>query len=470
MPKLNGFIGPAYQVQSTNIECQRTVNLYPQLDETGVGKNIAALLSTPGLELFTNIGTVARGFYTTSESNRVFAVENTNLWELFADGSKTNRGTLSTSAGFVGMADNGLQMMLVDGPNGYQFDLSTNALTVVPDFPGGSTVTYQDSYFIFNQPGTQKFWITEQNGTSVDPLDFSEADGAPDDLLLALSDHRTLWLAGPKSIEVWYNSGAELFPFARDQSGFIPHGIVSAQSMFKAFNTLAWIGQDDQGRGIASMAVGYQPQRISTSAIEQAFARYPTLSDCVGWSYQQDGHTFGVWNFPSGNATWVYDFNAQLWHERAYTGVTGLERARPEMHTLGFGYHLVTDYQNGNIYKLTPDALNDNGTVITKMRVSPYVSDELKNLIISKIQFDIQTGTAGATQAEPQAMLEWSDDGGHTWSNQHFSGLGAIGENLKRVIFRRLGKTRQRVFRLTITDDVPVALIDAFIEVEECLS
>jgi hypothetical protein len=64
-------------------------------------------------------------------------------------------------------------------------------------------------------------------------------------------------------------------------------------------------------------------------------------------------------------------------------------------------------------------------------------------------------------------MLDWSDDGGHTWSNQYFQGLGKIGETAKRVIWRRLGRTRERLFRLTVTDDVPLALIDAFVDVEE---
>jgi hypothetical protein len=477
LPKLNGFIGPAYTVQSTNINAQRCINLYPQLDESGTGKNVASLLNRPGLTPLLNIGSVARGSYLTVETGRQFFVENVNFWEAFADGTKTLRGTLTSSAGFVGMADNGLQIMLVDGPGGYSYDLTTNVLTQIPDFPGGATVTYQDGYFIFNQPNTQKFWITELNGTSVDPLDFSSADGAPDDLLLALSDHRSLWLAGPSSIEVWYNSGDELFPFARDQSGFIPHGIVSAQCMFKADNTLAWVGQDDQGKGMIWRAVGYQPQRISTYAIEQEIAKYPTLADCVGFSYQQDGHTFGVWNFPSGNKTWVYDFSTQLWSEWAYTGTFGLERARPEMHTRAFGKHVVTDYSNGNVYVLDPTALNDNGTVITKLRAAPYVSDELKNLFIAFLQIDMETGNTTIEEGgvEPVAMLDWSDDGGHTWSNSYmsglgFAGIGLIGQYSKRVIWRRLGRTRQRIFRVTITDDIKVAMIDAFIRVEEGIS
>jgi hypothetical protein len=467
--KLNGFIGPSYTLQSPDIECQRTLNLYPQIDESGVGKNVAALLSTPGLVVKWNLAATPRALFCTANAGRLFAVVNTKLVEMFANGTTVDRGTiLSSGVGRVGIMDNNANLlMLVDGPNGYQYDLGTNVLTVVADFPGGETVAYQDSYFIFNVPNTQTFYITGQNTTTVDPLDFSSAEGAPDILLNVISDHRNLWLFGSRSIEVWFDSGAELFPFARIEGAFIPHGLAAQYSPVKAENTLCWLGRDDQGKDVFWRASGYTPQRISTHAVEQAIQRYGKTSDCTGFSYQQDGHSFAVWNFPTGNATWVYDFATNLWHERAYTGDFALERGRPELYAFAFDQHVVSDYASGKVYAMTPTALDDDGRVITKIRSAPYLSDELKNLFVSQVTIDIQTGTAAADQPEPTCMLQWSDDGGQTWSNEHWRGLGLTGQARKRVIWRRLGHTRQRIFRWTMTDRIPVALVDAFIEVVE---
>lgn len=203
--------------------------------------------------------------------------------------------------------------------------------------------------------------------------------------------------------------------------------------------------------------------------MEQTIARYPTISDATSFGYQQDGHPFYVLNFPSGNATWVYDVSAQLWHERAYTGANGfLQRHRADTHTSAFGMHLVGDYQNGNIYQLDPLTYSDNGTPISRIRTSPYVSKGLKNLFISQFQLSIGTGLQlDGNSPVPQCMLQWSDDGGASWSNEYWVSLGKIGANLTRAIWRRLGKTRERVFRVKITDAVPVSLIDALIEVEE---
>ena len=64
----------------------------------------------------------------------------------------------------------------------------------------------------------------------------------------------------------------------------------------------------------------------------------------------------------------------------------------------------------------------------------------------------------------PQVMLRWSDDGGHTWSNEHWASMGKIGEYGKRVIWRRLGMTtklRDRVYEISGTDQVKIAIMGA---------
>ena len=61
-------------------------------------------------------------------------------------------------------------------------------------------------------------------------------------------------------------------------------------------------------------------------------------------------------------------------------------------------------------------------------------------------------------------MLRWSDDGGHTWSNEHWVGIGKIGEYGRRAIWRRLGMTlklRDRVYELSGSDPVKIAIMGA---------
>jgi hypothetical protein len=61
-------------------------------------------------------------------------------------------------------------------------------------------------------------------------------------------------------------------------------------------------------------------------------------------------------------------------------------------------------------------------------------------------------------------MLRWSDDGGHTWSNEHWKSMGKIGQTGYRTIWRRLGMTlklRDRVYEISGTDPVKIAIMGA---------
>jgi hypothetical protein len=58
-------------------------------------------------------------------------------------------------------------------------------------------------------------------------------------------------------------------------------------------------------------------------------------------------------------------------------------------------------------------------------------------------------------------MLRWSDDGGSTWSNEHWTTIGALGKYKNRAIWRRLGTARDRVFEVVVTDPVKAVIVSA---------
>jgi hypothetical protein len=81
---------------------------------------------------------------------------------------------------------------------------------------------------------------------------------------------------------------------------------------------------------------------------------------------------------------------------------------------------------------------------------------------------EVGVGLDGAVSTQghnPQAMLQYSDDGGHSWSDEKWVSFGKIGKRLKRAIWRRLGQSRDRVFRVTITDPVKIAIIGAEMDI-----
>lgn len=66
----------------------------------------------------------------------------------------------------------------------------------------------------------------------------------------------------------------------------------------------------------------------------------------------------------------------------------------------------------------------------------------------------------------PQIMMSFSDDGGHSWSNELQAAIGKLGNFKTRVLWRRLGRSRDRVFKLKITDPISVTILSAEIDVE----
>ncbi len=468
-----GFIGPSYKLNSVNVDCQRCINMYPEMNESGRGKEqeVASLVSTPGLRLLNEIGDgPIRGDYTAS-NGEFYVVSGDKLYYVDSDWNETELGTLNTETGPVSMADNGTHLVLVDGVNGYGFTFSSDTFAQItdPDFQAADQVTFQDGYFIFNKSGTGQFFISDLTSLDFDALDIATAEGNPDVLIGLISDHRDLWLFGTQSIEVFFNSGND-FPFERIQGAFIEHGCAAAFSIAKMNNTVYWLGSDDKGHGIVYMAHGYQPQRISTHAIEQEIQSYGDLRGTTAYCYQQNGHHFYVLNFTAARTTWVFDATTNLWHERVYTNDGLFERHRGDCHAFAYNTHVVGDYANGKLYELDPDTYSDNGTVITRCRVAPHVTTGLTRAFHQQFQLDIETGVGidGSGQGvNPQAMLDFSDDGGHSWSNEKWTSLGAIGARYARAIWRRLGASRDRVYRIKITDPVKVTMIGADLRIEQ---
>jgi hypothetical protein len=399
---------------------------------------------------------------------RAFAVADNKFREIYEDGTWDERGTLNSSDGIVQLSNNTTQICLVDGNYGYIFTLATNAFTVITSsgWRGSKTVDFVDDYFIFVAPDTGVYYISQLgDGTTEDPLDFASAEGLPDNLVAAKALHREVWLFGTDSVQVASDTGAALFPFETIQGAFIEYGCAAAYSVAKSANTIFWLGNDKEGQGVVWMATGYMPQRVSTFAIEYAIQRYSDISDAIGYTYQEDGHYFYVLSFPTGNATWVFDVNLQLWHERAYFKDGKFSRHRANCHMFAFGKHLVGDYASNLIYEQSLDIYDDNGQEIKVVRAAPHISDEdaLEYIFHRRLQIDMETGiglTSGV-DSDPQVMLRWSDDGGHTWSKEHWKSAGKIGQYLARAVWRALGRSRDRVYEMSMTSACKKTIIAA---------
>lgn len=370
-----------------------------------------------------------------------------------------------SSPGCVSMSHNQAspsQLAIVDGTNGWIYD-TTNGLRQITDedFFSADVVDFQDQYFIFNRAGTGQFFLSNLNdGTAYLATDIAIAEGDPDNLVALISNRRELWLFGAETIEVWYNSGDVDFPFNRFEGGTIERGLAAAFSIAEDDNSLFWLGEDR----IFYRADGYLPQRISQHGIEEALRKYKIVSDACAFIYTMGGHKFYVCTFPAEDATWVYDITTSLWHERQSVG---MGRWRVNAYANAYGKHLVGDFEQGRIGELDLDTFEEWGEVMQGQATGPSVYADRQRTFHRRFELDIDAGhglTSGQG-SDPQVWLDYSDDGGHTWSaRKPFFSIGKIGAYLQRLRWLRLGQARQRIYRLTVSAPVKRSIVAAHLD------
>lgn len=463
-----GIIGPSYEQRSLPFDAQRTINLYPVFDDQG--KEVAALYGTPGLEYFTMAGNgPIRGEFS-STNGRAFVVSGNALYEVQNDGTTISRGTLNTSTGNITIDENNVQLFLCDGEDGYTFTYSTDTFAVIADgdFPSAGTITYLGGYAIVNENDTGKFYISSLNdATAWDALDFATAESSPDNLRRVIRGVGQLWLLGTTTTEIWTNTGDSTFPFQRISGAEMNIGIMSAHSALEFAQSLFWIAESTEGRGVVVRATGYTPNRVSTEAIELAISRATNPENIYAWGYMQEGHEFYCLSGGGLETTLVYDITTGMWHERAFLNIQGnFESHLTAACMFAFGYHIVGDRRNGNLYKLKLDVYDDNGSAIARERVFTHLSSEGKQIRYNRLTLGFETGVGlqSGQGSDPQVSLQLSKDGARTWSDSYTASLGAVGKYQTNVVFRRLGVAEQMTFKIRVTDPVKVAIVGSYLE------
>ena len=167
------ILGASYVARSVNAADNRMVNLFPEIVPDG-GKQPAFLQRAPGLRQLVQLPTgPVRGLWTFGDY--AYAVAGTKLYKIDSNWAYTDKGTVA-GTNPVNMVDNGTQLFIAAGATGYIYNAGTDVFAQItdPDFYGAVGVGFIDGYFVYNEPNSQKFWVTSlYDGTSVDPVSYT---------------------------------------------------------------------------------------------------------------------------------------------------------------------------------------------------------------------------------------------------------------------------------------------------------
>lgn len=476
-----GFVGTSYTSPSIYQGDQECINFFAEIDPTkGQGeRGIVALYPTPGLvtQLTLNANAPVRGMFTMSGGDYFVAVSGNRVYKVNQNLVATQVGTLLSSSGYVSISDNqtstGLIAYIVDGANRYTYNFTTDTFTTLPatDGPwqGANVVDSVDGYNIYNQPGTYNWACTDLNsGLSTSAL-YGAANGYPDDIVSLIVDRRQVYLMKEVTTEVWTDVGNVIpgitsFPFQRVPGTMMQSGCGAPFSVARFGNSFAFVAKDTRGDATIEMINGYAFEKISTHAVEQSLLNQKT-DDAVAFTYQIEGHEMYVVTFPSiGNGlTWVYDLATQSWHKWLYWNGSAYTRHRANCGCFFQQQYLVGDYQNGKIYSLENEVYTDAGATIRRLRRARHLTTDLQRQFFESFQIQFQPGVGlnNGQGQDPQAMLRWSNDGGSTWSNEHWASIGKQGNYVNRALWRRLGWSRDRIFEVVVSDPIKAVIVSA---------
>ena len=392
--------GGAYMSHSVIASAQRSVNLFSEPVPEAQGEPMpAAHYPTPGLRLLSTIGPGPIRGIRQSTTGATYCVSGSGVYLVNADWTGTLLGTITAGLRTpVSMADNGIDMVIVDGTaGGWHITLVGNVFAQIDNaagtFYGADRVDFLDTYLLFNKPQTPQFYSSDSLALTFDPLWFANKESYSDLLQTLVVVKRNIWLFGAVSTEVWANVGKPDFPFESQGDVFIDHGVVAKYSVANYDNGVFWLSRDRQGQGIVIMGAGYQTKRVSTYAIEAEIAGYERITDAIGYCYQLSGHAFYVLIFPRADKTWVYDITTDLWHEWAWIDANGDEhRHRSNCYWPINGTPVVGDWQNGNLYALDQNVYTDGGKPIKRVRSFPHIVNDGKRVFYRQFLADFDTG------------------------------------------------------------------------------
>lgn len=454
------LFGIGNAARSVNASAQERLNLYVEIN-TDAEKHVLTLYPTPGIVTFVDFGSFpCRGAHQLGDY--IYVVNRNTLWKVANDGTKTSLGTLATTEGRVGIADNGIQIIIVDGANGYILTVATDAFAQIVDvdFPGGTSVTFVSGRFVVTKPDSGEFyWSALYDGTDWDGLDFATAESDPDNLIRVIAEGGQLAIFGEKTTEFWGDSGAADAAFAKISGGSIEWGLAARWSLSKFMDSLIFLRKNRLGQAQVCIMSGASAVPVSNTQVETAITSYGDVSNATGYSYMMNGHAFYQINFPTVNKTWLFDSQSKSWSRLESSG--GRHRGEIGVQLLGSVY--CTDYENGKLYRIDPDENTDDGQMLVREFISRHQSAGDYTFIPELwLEMEAGVGLQSGIGYDPQVMMQISRDGGHTWGNELWRSIGRVGQYTARAVWNRLGRSRDWTFKFRVTDPVRVVFIAAW--------
>jgi hypothetical protein len=380
-----------------------------------------------------NSGKSGRGAYNSIKFNRLVLVIDSNVWfvNISYDTATNNYiyappvliGQLNTSTGVVYIVENNKpQLVISDNTMLYIYDPAINSsLQPYNYFNGGQVlsfipgyITFHDNYIlvaasndiaVVNAPANNTWRLSAINDATTFPNDSSSIgllQTKPDNTQAVVrfpSKGNMIFVMGRNVTEAWFDTGAQLFPYQRNNQFNIDYGCLNPATVAYMDELVVWLAANERSGAVIMYSNGGMPKPISTDGIDYLFSLLTTPQDSQAFLYRQDGHVFYHINFYTDNLSLMYDFNTQKIYNACDQNLNYFIAA--EVAYFNNQYYFVSK-NTGNLYAFDTtyytysDTDANNNVVINEIprfRICGHIRTPDQDYgIINDIGFTIETG------------------------------------------------------------------------------
>lgn len=455
--------GPTHQSRSRPLSSQRTVNFYQQI--TTGGKDNFVLHSFPGQKLIDNTLTgTDRGMHQMNEV--LFRVVGNTLYKVDDVNNPVSLGTVTGSNRCIFDDDGDNIVVISDRIWVYTNSTNTFKENTNVNLKNIKSVTYLNSQFIYTSEDLS-FVSLPNNPFDVSGLDAIGAESSPDKLVRDYAFDQTLYRFGKRTAEPWYTSGVGNPPIDRIERQEFSVGLSAINSVANTDRAIYWLGDD---KAIYRVSGGAN-ERISDDALSNTIENMERFDDAFGYSFALQGQDFYLITFPSESRTYVVNESLGIngWFELS-SGTKGDAYSGTSLVQV---YNKNIIAKGGDLLELNLNEFTQDTDTIIRERITQEVNSDLlgvkgQRIKMSRLELimEVGVGLVSGQGVNPRIRIETSIDGGRTFFTSSWVEIGRAGEHTKRVELYQIVSGKGFIFRLTISDPVPISIYSAAIDIK----
>ena len=457
-------VGGTYQSRSRPLSSQRTVNLFVQVNEKG--KDPSSMPSFPGQKAFSSTDDGLER-HTHRMNEIAYRVVGEKLYKVNALGIHVELGDIPGSERCI-FTDDGENLVIVTEGKVYNWNDFTSTFSVntnvnLVDVLAATIINNQVIYTTANL----SFMAQPGDPFNVSGLDAIGAESSPDKMVRDYAFNQTIYRFGIRTTEPWYNSGVGSPPIDRIEGQQFSVGLGAIHSLTNTDRALYWLGDD---KAIYRVSGGIN-ERISDDAISNTLEEMTAISDAIGYSFTLQGQDFYLITFPTGKRTFVV--NESLGKNGWFELSSGLQGDPYSGTSLIQVYNKLLVANRGALLELSLDEFTQDTDTLIRERITQEVnSDSLgvkgQRVKMSRLELIVEQGVGLITGQgkNPRISIETSIDGGRSFDTSAWVELGRAGEHTQRVELFQMMSGQGFIFRIKMSDPVPLTITSAAIDLK----